>query len=479
VKRILGLVLALALSACTLPFGKASSAPTLTWGDCPGQVEAQFISRHECGELIVPQDRADPNGPTLRLQVLKVWPVGAEPKPGLAMSFGTNAGDSAPPGGDIAAGATRAGSIAVALAVRGSAIGSDATLACPEVDQLHTADLGDRDPALRDRFSTAIAACAGRLRAAGIEPANFDASAIIADIEDFRIALGEESWSTGATYGSMSRVLAGYLALHPGHVRLGFLDSPASPDLDPLTAGVLGLDSALTALARHHPTLLGDWKRALVVTGARALVGSHGPAQIVVDDAKLLRIVRFALGGDGPRNVEDVPGMISAAAHGRLDPNLAELAALDPPFCAGYIPLCQTGSRFSLGLFLTDFCGQLPSDRSELNRAIAGRPAYQRVFGDSPYEQACTVWRTPARAEVRLSGPSIPLLFLSGEYDSFARPEWARAWAARLAPNAWSVTIPGHTHNVLGSSDCAISLRNDWRNNPTRPPSRQCASTRK
>jgi hypothetical protein len=480
-RRLVALLalLSWALSACTLPAAKATFAPTLSWGACPAQVEAQFISRHECGQLTVLRNRTGPDGPSVTLQVLKVWPVGVEPKPGLVLGFGSNAGDPAPLGGSIAAGATRAGTVAVSLTFRGSAVGSDPSLACPEVEQVTTADVGDRDPTVRQSFTAAIAACARRLRSAGIEPGDFGSAAVMADIEDLRTALGEEAWASGATYGTMSRVLAGYLALHPGRVQLGFLDSAASPELDPLTAGVIGLDSALLALDRNHPGLLDDWKHALAATGKRPLAGANEGARVIVDDAKLVRLVRSALGGDGPRNINVLPGIISSAAHGRLDPHLGELAASDPPFCAGYLPLCQGRSMFALGLFMTDFCEQLPADRSALIRAIAGRPAYQQVFGDSPYEEACAGWRVPAGARVTLVGPNVPLLFLTGEYDSFARPEWARTWAATLGPTSWSVAIAGQTHNVLGSSDCAISLRNEWRANPTQPPERTCTSTKK
>ena len=344
---------------------------------------------------------------------------------------------------------------------------------------MSTSGVGDRDPGVRADFRAAVEACAARLRQSGVEPANFGPSAVIGDIEDFRRAIGVDSWLTGGSYGTMSRMLAGYLALHPDRAQIAFFDSPASPTLDPLTAGALGLDSALLALDRHNPGLLKAWKRALTTTGRKPLAANRGSVAIVVDDAKLVRLIRFALGGDGPRNVRYVPRMIAAAANGRLDPHLLSLAVNDPPFCAGYIPLCQNRPQYSLGAFLTDFCEQLPSDRAALERAIAGRPAYRKVFGESPYQEACAIWRVPS-APAKAAAPSLtPALLLTGEYDSFSRPEWAHAWAKQFRPASWSVSIPGQTHNVLGSSDCAIAVRNAWRNNPGRLPDNTCANTRK
>ncbi|MFT4108610.1 alpha/beta hydrolase [Propionicimonas sp.] len=449
-------------------------APSLVWGECPSDVEAQFVSRHECGELTVLQDRERPEGPTLSLLVLKVWPVGAEPEPGLGTSFGKDPGVPGALGGDIAAGATRAGKVSVNLSPRGTVEHAGPPLTCPEVDQITTAGVSDQDQATRAAFVSAVAGCAARLRADGAEPADFGAAANVEDIEDLRVALGEDSWNGGGSYGVESRTALNYLARYPGRVEKLILDSPAPAGLDPLTAGALGLDSALTELAGDHPGLLATWRKALGVAGRRALTGVSGGVRVTVDDARLVRLVRGALGGDGPEHVAAVPAMIAAAARGTLHPALARLATADPPFCSGYIALCRDRSRFALGLFLTDFCEQLPADRTRLDQAVAGRPAYRRAFAESPYEEACAAWDVPPAAPTTVAAGDTPALLLSGGLDSFSRPEWSADLAARLGDRAWSIAIPGHTHNVLGSSECAIALRDEWRAAPPAAPTRSC-----
>jgi len=41
--------------------------------------------------------------------------------------------------------------------------------------------------------------------------------------------------------------------------------------------------------------------------------------------------------------------------------------------------------------------------------------------------------------------------------------------------SAWALTIAGQTHNVLGFSDCTISIRNQWTLHPDQAPdTHQC-----
>ena len=57
----------------------------------------------------------------------------------------------------------------------------------------------------------------------------------------------------------------------------------------------------------------------------------------------------------------------------------------------------------------------------------------------------------------------------SGQFDSFSPPAVVEAQAARL-PMAWTIEVPGQTHNTLGFAECAITARNHWAQAPTTPP---------
>jgi hypothetical protein len=496
---LIALVVVLAVTACTTDDQPRNQAPhgdgaenqpgsALHWHDCAAAIESTFLSKHRCGTLAVPQDHSDPDSPTLDLAVVQVWPVGVEPRDGVATGFAANIGDPRVFGGGMAAGATRLRGTFVELAFRGTEPSSP-TLTCPEVDALATraAGLPDDDPGLRTSIMEAVTACAVRLRNGGVEPAVFDTAAAAADLDELRKALGVDAWWGAGSYGTQSRVMFRYLHDFPDRLEEAWLDSPWFPETDELTGGVLGTRSALaqlfTACAqdapcnRRYPDLANAWARALLHTATTPLTGTSmtgddEAVEVVVDDAKLLRFVRYSLGGEGPQNLTWLPRVISDAASGRLNPHLADLVARDPVFCAGYRPQCLNVDGFALGVYLTVLCKeQLPGvDETALRQAISNEPAYDQVFARSPYVEACAPWNTPGTEASPPADPNgTPLLLLPGQFDSFSRPEWSEAHS-RDWEQTWTFTVPNNTHNTLGYDECGLSVRNAWAESPTTAP---------
>jgi hypothetical protein len=487
---------AVAVAACTGdPHQENPAASALHWHECGAAIEATFLSEHRCGDLTVPQDYTAPDGPTLDLAVLQVWPVGVEPREGLATGFAANVGDPRAFSGGSAAGATRLSSVGVELAFRGTDPSSP-TLTCPEVEALaiRAPGLPDDDPGLRTDFLESVTACAARLRASGVEPANFDTAAAAADVDELRKAMGIDSWWGAGYYGTQSRVLFRYLHDFPGRLEAAWLDSPWFPETDDLTGGALGTRSALAQLFsacaaddycnRHYPGLEAAWERALARTRATPLTGTghtadHQALDVLVDDAKLLRFVRYSLGGEGTENLTWLPRIITAAAAGHLNRHLADLVASDPLFCAGYRPQCRNMDRFALGVYLTVQCKeQLPGvDPAALRTALASQPAYEQVFARSPYLEACAKWDTPGTKAPPPADPNgASLLLLPGQFDSFARPEWSKAHA-RQWEHAWTFTAPNNTHNTLGYDECGLSVRNAWAETPATVPDPELCTT--
>ena len=243
------LLLIAAVAACGGD-SEASFEPTLEWGGCPGDVEVTFLSRHECGTLTVLEDRDEPDGRTVDLLVVKVWPVGAEPGPGIHTGFGGNIGDPHALTGSIATGATRLGAIAVNMEIRGAGPHSTPSLRCPETDELAVQAAGQLtgDADFTAAYVASIEACAGRLRASGIDPADYDISAIAADADDLRRALDLDRWWLLGTQGTMSRATFEYLRAYPDRADGAYVDSPWFPDIDDLTGGINGTRAALTEL---------------------------------------------------------------------------------------------------------------------------------------------------------------------------------------------------------------------------------------
>jgi pimeloyl-ACP methyl ester carboxylesterase len=484
-RRLAVVAVVLVLTAACTGGGSSREAfrPTLAWGSCPPDVEIQFLSRHRCGWLTVLQDRSEPHGKTIRLLVVKTWPVGVEPV-GIASGFGSDIGNGYGYG-DASAGATRLRQAGVGVELRGSGH-SQPSLECPEVEGLSGPRSGPpaSDPSLLGGFLSAVKACRDRLVAQGVDPADYDLQNAARDVEDLRVALGVDRWRFLSSYGSNSRFLFEYLREFPDRVGAVYVDSPQFPQIDEVTGGVRGTRRALDQLfeacssdgacAKAYPHLSRLWARAMTRVERQPLRGAT-----TVDGGTLLRAMRFAFGGDGPNqqplSLSQLPATIAAAARGRITAPLAAAMDEGSPYCAGYRPLCLGVGRqgFSLGAYLTVLCrDEVPFiDRGRLSEEIGGDRAYRDVFGHDPYVAACGAWHVPP-ADPTVAQPvrvDVPLLMLVGQFDSYSSAADARDIAATL-PRAWVVEVPGQTHNALGFSDCPIGIRNAWAKTPASPP---------
>lgn len=483
------------LPACTSTPKPVTFRPSLVWGSCPEDVETTFLSPHQCGTLTVLANRAKPAGATISLLVGKVPPPAGARSPGLSTSFGGNFGDAEAISGSIATGTSRTGITGLQLEWRGSGPHSTPSLRCPEVDPLgvRAAAVPHDNAGLRDAFVAAVAACAKRLRSRGVDPADYDTAAMAQDIEDLRVAVGIDRWQIAGAYGTQSAVLFEYLRRYPGHVKAAYLDSPAFTSPAGFHGGAAALQQALDALFRtcqqtpacrgDYPDLQGRWSQALDGTATHPLrgeatIGDHH-LSVLVDAPKLLRATRLALGAEGGP-LTALPRIISDAAHGRLAPELAQTVAGDPIFCSGYRPQCRD-PRFSLGLFLTNYChapalnGQEASDAT---RGASSNPAYASVFKDSPYTATCAVWDTPPQSTTPTShSTGVPLLLMSGSLDSFSPPATTLTAANALGLQTAVLEVPGGIHNVLGFYECAITARNTWTRDPSHSlPADACAN---
>ena len=474
------------LLGCTPTPPPVTFRPSLVWGACPADVETTFLSPHQCGTLTVLANRAEPEGATITLLVGKVPPPDGVAVPGIGTSFGPNFGDAEAISGAMAAGTSRMGRTGLQMEWRGSGPHSTPSLRCPEVDPLgvRAAGLPHDDAGLRDAFVGALDACAKRLRSHGIDPADYTTAAMAQDMEDLRVAAGIDRWEMAGAYGTQSAVLFEYLRRHPGHVKAAYLDSPAFTSPAGFHGGAAALQQGLDALfttcqqtptcRADYPDLQGLWSQALDGVATHPLRGTTNVGdqhvRVLVDAPKLLRATRLALGAEGGP-LTALPRIISDAAHGRLAPELAQTVASDPIFCSGYRPQCRD-PRFSLGLFLTNFCHTPAIHGQEATDAIRGassNPAYPSVFKESPYAAACPAWDTPPEGTAAtLPSIQIPLLLMSGSLDSFSPPATTQT-ATTFGPQTSFLEVPGGIHNVLGFYECAITARNTWSREPARP----------
>jgi len=168
------LMLALAVRMGTSDRAGASSAafePTFEDAPCPAGITAEEGSAVSCGYLTVLEDRASPNGRTIRLFVTRAEPLEGDPPPDPMFGFG-------PLGAERDLGwsqregvvGSRAGRVLYSMSVRGTGH-SEPNMACPEIERLTDPARGITlgTPEMETALLQAVKACHDRLTAEGID----------------------------------------------------------------------------------------------------------------------------------------------------------------------------------------------------------------------------------------------------------------------------------------------------------------------
>lgn len=205
ISTVLFIALMLALAAC----GSAEKAPiTVPQGAQAGDLvdlkactyEAHDIKyKAECGTLVVPENRSDPESRLIALPVIRVRALSDSPAEPIFFLQGG-------PGGSNMHFQYLEGLVDhhdfVQVGYRG--VDGSVVLDCPEISEAIRNAPGDllSDAALKS-YTEASTRCAGRLQAEGVDLAGYTITETIGDMEDARVALGYDHINLlGESYGT-------------------------------------------------------------------------------------------------------------------------------------------------------------------------------------------------------------------------------------------------------------------------------------
>ena len=165
------------------------TGPAIRSVDCPADIATVVLTEVECGFLTVPEDRSDPDSPTIDVFYMRAQPAGrAVGEPyfsfGYEMAQVPSYASISPPGSD----AQGNGPELVLMDQRG--VGhSTPSLACPEIDAIQPALL-EATPDAQRAFLDAVAECRQRLAGTGADLSAYTTQAAADDAEDLRRLLG-------------------------------------------------------------------------------------------------------------------------------------------------------------------------------------------------------------------------------------------------------------------------------------------------
>jgi pimeloyl-ACP methyl ester carboxylesterase len=441
------------LAACSRGGTAASEGRKLALTPC--RLEG-LASQAQCGTHEVYEDRAAKAGRKLRLRVVVVPALAAQPEPDPLVLLAGGPGQAA-------------SRTQVLLALERIRRKRDIVL----VDQRGTGDshpleceLHPLEAGLAARFADTGAADAVRKCREGwvADARHYTTPIAMDDLDEVRAALGYERINLwGVSYGTRAALV--YLRQHPERVRTAILDGVAPMSLYlPLYAprdGQQALEKLLAhcekdaACAKAYPRLRPRTEALLARLEARPeRVQVPHPRTGVPEDIVLSRRVFLSeLFGHlySPELAALVPLMLDRATRGEW-----------APFVALSVGLTEGMERtVSQGLYYAVVCAE---DAPFFDRAAVEREAKGTWFGpDMGLETlaVCEGWPRAALPEGYREpvASDVPTLLLSGELDPVTPPAWAEE-AKRTLSRGLHVVVPGVGHNTLGA-DCARSLMHD------------------
>lgn len=452
-------------------------------GSCPSPTPpVPALATARCGFLVVPENRAKPNGRSIRLAVAIVPAAspGVATDPIVYMAGG--------PGVDpigqettmlVEAGVNRDRPLII-MDQRGTLFSQPALL-CPEIDMFNAQVVGlVYDAASTGRLHVdATRACYQRLLRENIDLGAYNTTENAADFADLRTALGIRQWNVyGTSYGTDLALT--YMRQHPQGIRSVVIDSVFPPDIATLGstwgnlkeafANIFKACTAQPACAQRHPNIATTFDglvrklEANPVTTSAAPSPGLAPVKIVIDGGALLQW----LVGIGAQPA-GIPAAIDALNRG--DPKaVAQVRA------AGADP--SRAGTDGTGLFYGALCSEWIPYEPASQVLAAGRRAFpsypSSVLAQAPQlpfmNGDCQIWKVPKApaAQRAVTRSKIPTLVVAGTFDARTSPVLARH-AAKSLPRSTLVIIPGVGHVVVPKSPCAQQVFASFLANPSAP----------
>lgn len=440
----------------------------------------------ECGYLVVPENRARPEGAQVRLHVAIFPSSSANPLESPVVHLAGGPGSSSL---GVAGYLFQQGMDAVLdqqdlilYDQRGTGY-STPRLDCPEREALTPALLDgslsreEANQAIVDAFRR----CHDRLASEGIDLEAYTSAASAADLDDLRRSLGYPQLDLYAvSYGT--RLALTMMRDHPEAVRSAVLDSTYPLEVNLYTALAPNAERAFNALfeacsndascSQNYPNLEDDFYALADQLNARpvtVLFTAGGAEQEARLDGGLLVDVLF-VGLDNPAVAATMPQMIESIRQGdyailreRLGlyfDNSTALGMQTSVQCAEEIPFSPPAEAFTA--------------------AQGAHPQIADFFPESvqPLFTACQSWHPapPDPVENMPVTSEIPTLVLAGELDPITPPAWGQEVAGELS-HAFFYRFPGNGHWVTRSSACARAMALAFWADPTSAPPDDCLSS--
>lgn len=457
--------------------------PRFEPADCDFNVPAGYDP--ECGVLIVPENRSNPDSPTIALSVAIYHSMSETPEPDPIVYLIGGPGGSAIEYSFVSFNPRYHEFLNdhdyIIFDQRG-AQHSNPSLDCQNMFEPYYS-WGRREMSNEDRANVqaeALIACQNDLVAAGIDVAEYTSAENAADVADLRIALGYDEWNVfGVSYGV--RLALTLMRDHPEGIRSVILDSVYPPQVDLFMEYGTNMAAAFAHLfescandegcSSTYPNLENDFYDLVqrLNTESRYVTAIHGISNqefSVYVSGEMLVDTLFGL-MYARDQIPYIPYLIDDAVNGGEE--LLSVAAQN---------FVDTGYGISEGLYYSISCSEEAPftnwDTAYANLEHMPEPMRNLTF--LPFiQQVCGAWtlQQPAPIENELVTSDLPTLVLDGDFDPITPPLWAEETASGLS-NSFYYVFPGTGHGVVRSTDCGLSVMLSFVDNPQQAPDVSC-----
>ncbi|HUI90239.1 MAG TPA: alpha/beta fold hydrolase [Anaerolineales bacterium] len=470
-----------------------SPVPTVAYTPAFENATCQFsvpaAADVNCGYLIVPEDRTSNPSHTIKLAVAVYHSRSQNPsEPVLFLQGG--------PGAEAVKLSADAYSILVAPFLpkrdfivfdqRGTGL-SEPSLDCDELTKLYSQDVhGLIDASTRDLvYSNAFLSCNGLMQAQGINLRAYTTVESAADVRDLLTVLKYPKADLyGASYGT--RLAQVVMRNYPEIVNNAVLDSVVPVDTslfgnysNSVESGLKTLftdcavDPQCNAAYPNLETTFWDLVKQLDANPV-TVTSSNYPTGTITQSVTGETVMNVILGSikESPY-IATAPQSIYRFKNGDFSTLVLEQASL--PFAFEGI---------SPGLFINMTCHEqilstTPAQaQTDANSQIIRDYAWLPFYGDiENIFKTCKSWgaTAPAYGEDDPTVSNIPSLIITGSFDPTTPPAYAKQVAARLS-HSYYFEFPnlGHTPTAADSSGCAMSIVEQFLDNPSTEPDRSC-----
>jgi pimeloyl-ACP methyl ester carboxylesterase len=409
--------------------------------DCFPQVRVLAANAPlECGWLTLPEIRARPDGPSVRLAVVRLR-VTNPTAPPLVYLHGGPGGVGAITPASLNWFNTMSAGVRDVIRFDQRAVGLSEPKLCTDVV---------RDTSRTQAGWNADArACIADMKAKGRDPAGYTTFVQADDVRELRLALGYDQWDVlGVSYGG--RLAAEVMRRDPSGTRAVILHSPAIPIIaslteDPISAK-LALDRLFARCAQQadcrsaFPTLEGDFLEVYREVSTRPLPIVTTRGTVTFDGHQFLRAVRCQL--SNTRQVQRLPLAIHELRRG----DRFGAATILANACAG--PSAQNQAQVNVKNYLTNCADGNGTAYWDARRAVATRADSMWLVFEEGGEE-CDIWQ-PRYVDTTDLSPirsNIPTLIITGEFDERTPTDHARRGTEGLT-RRYLFEMPGEGHGT-------------------------------